>query len=261
MAGVSTPAMLSGKVVVVTGGSSGIGRAIALATAEHGAAAVIIGDLVDAPREGGESTQALIERQGTSCRFLRTDVARRTDVAALLAAAEAFGGVDLMACNAGMALEADGPDIGAGDFDRLVAVNLGGVLWCAQEAAKQMRSLGKRGSIIFTSSMGGLRGSAKTVVYSATKGGVNLLAASLADALGPDGIRVNAVCPGLVDTQLLRASQAVSAAAREMLKRLPLRRLASAKEVAQVVAWLGSDLSSYITGACIPVDGGLTAVL
>lgn len=254
-------ALLQGKVVVVTGGSSGIGRATALTCARHGAAAVVLGDLGESPREGGETTETLLRAMSVPCAFVRADVTDRGDVEALVAAAEPWGGVDLMVCNAGIALAADGTDISAADFAKLIAVNLQGALTCAQAAANAMLRRAAPGSIVLVSSMGGLRGAARTTGYGATKGGLNMLAASLADGWGPNGIRVNTVCPGLIDTDLAKSSPQVEAAVEGLRQRMPLRRLGSPDEVGQVIAWLGSDYATYITGTAIPVDGGMTAVL
>jgi len=253
--------MLAGKTVVVTGGSSGIGRGIALSAALHGAKVVIVGDLSEQPREGGASTTVIIEQEGVQALFVKTDVTSRDDVEKLLESAEAFGGVDLMVCNAGIALPGDGPNISEDDFAKLIAVNLNGVLISSQCAANQMIRLQKGGSIVATSSMGGLRGTSFTTGYSCTKGGVNLMVASLADALGPSGIRINAVCPGLIDTALMQSSPAVAAVAETFRQRMPLRRLGLPREVGDVVCWLGSDFSSFITGVALPVDGGQTAVI
>jgi L-rhamnose 1-dehydrogenase len=253
--------MLQGKLVVVTGGASGIGRGIALAAARHGAKAVVIADLDEAPREGGDPTTRLLGELGTPSLFVRTDVTSQAQCDSLVRATGEMGGVDVMVCNAGIALPGDGPDISQSDFHKLLAVNLDGVLFSAQAAAAQMRQLRKSGSIVATSSMGGLRGAAVTVGYSATKGAVCLLVASLADALGPDGIRVNAVCPGLIDTALVSSSPGVAAAFESLRQRTPLRRLGKTSEVGEVVAWLGSDYSSYVTGVSFPVDGGLISVI
>lgn len=253
--------MLKDRVVVVTGGASGIGRAIACRAADHGARAVVVGDLMEEPREGGETTVDLLERAGVAAVFRRTDVCDRSQIDALVAEAASFGGLDLMVCNAGIALASDGPDISAEDFARLVAVNLAGVLSSAQSAAQQMMEFDKSGSIVLISSMGSLRAGGITTGYSATKGGVNLLAAALAEAHGPRGIRVNAVCPGLIDTALVQSSPAVGAMYETLRQRMPLRRIGRPEEIADVVAWLGSDLSSFVTGIALPVDGGQTATL
>jgi NAD(P)-dependent dehydrogenase (short-subunit alcohol dehydrogenase family) len=259
--GLKMSGMLQGKVIGVTGGSSGIGRAVALASARHGAAAVIIGDLTPLPREGGVETSRLVEELDCRALYCETDVTSRTSINAMIEQASAFGGLDAMICNAGIGLEIDTVDISEEDFDRLIDVNLKGVLFTAQAASRQMRQYAKQGSIILISSMGGLKGSARTVGYCSTKGGVRLMAASLADGLGPCGIRVNAVCPGLIDTHLLRSSPTISQAAADMAKRMPLRRLGSANEVGDVIAWLSSDLSSYVTGISLPIDGGMTAII
>jgi L-rhamnose 1-dehydrogenase len=253
--------MLQGKVVVVTGGASGIGRGIAQVAARHNAKAVVIADMTEHPREGGESTTDLLRELGVRTLFFRTDVTSRDQCDALVEATMEMGGVDVMVCNAGIALPGDGPQISLEDFHKILAVNLHGVLFCAQAAATQMRRLLKTGSIIATSSMGGIRGTAVTVGYSASKGGVCLLVASLADAWGPEGIRVNAVCPGLIDTALVSSSPGVAAAFDSLRQRTPLRRLGKPSEVGEVVAWLGSDYSSYVTGVSFPVDGGLLSVI
>lgn len=255
------PGMLVSKVVVVTGGASGIGRGIALAAARHGARAIVIADVEEQPREGGIATAAAVRALGVEARFQRVDVTKRGDLDALMVTSAELGGVDVMACNAGIALPGDGADISSDDFARLVAVNLDGVLASAQAAAQQMRDRGAAGSIILTSSMGGIRGSAQTVGYSTMKGGVCLMAASLADALGPVGIRVNAVCPGIIGTHLVQSSPAVAEAVQPMIDRTPLRRRGKPDEVGEVVAWLGSDYASFITGISLPVDGGLTAII
>jgi L-rhamnose 1-dehydrogenase len=253
--------ILAGKTVVVTGASSGIGRAIALAAARHQAKAVFVADIADTPREGGRPTVAEIEELGVPARFLTTDVSRRADLDALIDATEEFGGVDVMVCNAGITLPSDTVDVAGDDLHRLLAVNLDGVLFGAQAASRQMRDANRPGSIVLMGSMGGLVGAHNTVAYSTSKGGVVLMAKALADGLGPHGIRVNAVCPGTTDTLLLRTTPGVSDTAEEYRQRTPLRRFADPSEIGNAVAWLASDLASYVTGIALPVDGGLTAVI
>lgn len=124
-----------------------------------------------------------------------------------------------------------------------------------------MRRFQKAGSIILMASMGGVRGSAVTVAYSTSKGGIILMTKSLADALGPEGIRVNAVAPGNIDTHMLRASKGIAEATEGFRQRTPLRRVGKPSEIGDAVAYLGSDLSSYVTGHTLAVDGGLLAAL
>ena len=228
--------ILTGKVVVVTGAASGIGRATAIMAAQHGAKAVIVADVIETPREGGGPTTAEIQALGVPARFIPTDVTRHSEVDALVQDAEEFGGVDVMVCNAGITLRSDGADVAEDDYRRLMAVNLDGVLFGAQSAARQMKARKKPGSIV-------------------------LMAKSLADALGPDGIRVNAVCPGTIETHLLHTTPGVAEAAEGFRQRTPLRRLGKPSEVGDAVAWLGSDLSSYVTGISLIVDGGLISVI
>lgn len=253
--------LLNDKVVVVTGAASGIGRAIAIAAARHGAKAVIVSDVTDVPREGGGPTTGEIAALGVATRFVRTDVSSRSDVDGLVAASMEFGGVDVMVCNAGITLRSDGADVAEADYRKLMAVNLDGVLFCAQAAARQMKEHSKEGSIVMMASMGGIAGAGMTVAYSTSKGGVVLMAKALADALGPSGIRVNAVCPGTIDTALLRNTPGVAEASEGFRLRTPLRRLGKPSEIGDAVVWLGSDMSSYVTGIALFVDGGLLSVI
>lgn len=224
--------ILDGKVVIVTGASSGIGRAIAIRAADHGAKAVIVSDVIEAPREGGEPTASEIRKLGTQSVFVKADVSRRADNNALVAAAEDFGGVHVMVANAGITLKTDGAEVPEDDYRRLMSVNLDGPLFGAQAAARQMKALNKRGSIVLMASMGGISGAGITVAYSTSKGGVVLMAKSLADALGPDGIRVNAVAPGTIDTELLRTSPGIAQASEGFRQRTPLRRLGNLRKLA-----------------------------
>jgi NAD(P)-dependent dehydrogenase (short-subunit alcohol dehydrogenase family) len=253
--------ILKDKVVLVTGAASGIGRAIAISAARHGAKAVIVSDVTETPHEGGRPTTAEIEELGVLTRFQRTDVTQHAEVDALVDASAEFGGVDVMVCNAGITLREDGPEVAESDYRRLMAVNLDGVLFGAQAAARHMKARGKPGSIVLMASMGGIAGAGMTVAYSTSKGGVVLMAKALADALGPDGIRVNAVCPGTIDTHLLRTNPGIAAASEGFRQRTPLRRLGKPSEIGDAVAWLGSDMSSYVTGIALLVDGGLLSVI
>lgn len=253
--------LLAGKVVVVTGAASGIGRAIAIAAARHGARAVVVSDVTEAPREGGESTTSELMALGVRTRFVRADVSRREEVERLVEAADEFGGVHVMVCNAGITLRSDGVDVAEDDYRRLMSVNLDGVLFCAQAAARRMQARSTPGSIVMMASMGGIKGAGMTIAYSTSKGGVVLMAKAMADALGPVGIRVNAVCPGTIDTALLRTTPGVAEASEGFRQRTPLRRLGKPSEIGDAVVWLGSDMSSYVTGIALYVDGGLLSVL
>lgn len=253
--------LLKDKVVIVTGAASGIGRSIAISAARHGARAVLVSDIAELPREGGTPTTDEIEALGVTARFVKTDVSKKSDVDALVAVAEEFGGVDVMVANAGITARDDGADVSEESYRRLMAVNLDGTLFSAQAAARQMKAKGKEGSIVLMASMGGIVGAGMTVAYSTSKGGVVLMAKSLADALGPDGIRVNAVAPGTIDTHLLRTSPGIAEAAEGFRQRTPLRRLGKPSEIGDAVVWLGSDMSSYVTGIALVVDGGLLSVI
>jgi L-rhamnose 1-dehydrogenase len=247
--------------VIVTGGASGIGKAICLACARHGAKAVIVSDLTEVGREGGPLTVAEVTTLGGKTKFVKTDVTSRAQVDALVESSNEFGGVDVMVCNAGIALPKDDADVEEEGYRRLMAVNLEGVLFCAQAAARQMRARARAGSIVMIASMGGIVGAGMTVAYSTSKGGVVLMAKAMADALGPQGIRVNSVCPGAIDTHLLRHTPGVREVAEGFRQRTPLRRFGQPSEVGDAVAWLGSDLSSFVTGIALLVDGGLLSVI
>lgn len=253
--------ILKDKVVVITGAASGIGRAIAIGAAQHGATAVIVSDITETSNEGGSTTTSEIEALGVAARFHRTDVSQRAQVDALVESAAEFGGVDVMVANAGITLRSDGADVAEDDYRRLMTVNLDGVLFSAQAAARQMKANRKAGSIVLMASMGGIAGASMTVAYSTSKGGVVLMAKALADALGPDGIRVNAVAPGVIDTHLVRTNPGIAAASEGFRQRTPLRRLGKPSEIADSVAWLGSDMSSYVSGIALLVDGGLLSVI
>lgn len=244
----------SGKVALVTGAGGGIGRATAIAFAGSGAA-VIVSDIA---ADGGEETVALIEGAGGKAQFHQCDVADPASVKSLVAATvDAFGRLDLAHNNAGInRLTADEYD--DANWDASVAVNLSGVMYCMREEAAVMLPQGK-GAIVNTASINGLEGNPLQPGYTATKHGVIGLTRHGALRWAQQGIRVNAVCPGVIET----AMTAPLATVPEMRARLdamtPLGRMGQPEEVAAAVLWLCSDAASFVTGHPLVVDGGALA--
>jgi NAD(P)-dependent dehydrogenase (short-subunit alcohol dehydrogenase family) len=243
---------LAGKVALVTGGASGIGRASALAFAAAGAA-VVVSDIVP---HGGQEVVRLIGEAGGAATFVQADVAQAADVAALMNhIVERYGRLDYAHNNAGiegrMLPFLDYPDE---VFDRVIAVNLRGVWLCMKAEVPLMLAQGG-GAIVNTASVAGLKGTAEQSAYNTSKHGVIGLTRCLALEFGHRGVRVNAVCPGGIDTPMLERAYSperiASYAARQM------GRLGTPEEVARVVVWLCSDAASFVTGAALPVDGGL----
>jgi L-rhamnose 1-dehydrogenase len=252
----SREGLVEGRVAVVTGGSSGNGRAIAIRLAEEGAKAVIVASLGTEPREGGRPTHELVAELGVISRFIATDVADVDQVRAAVAAAEEFGGVDIMVNNAGIVDSRDFLEITPEQLEKVMSVNFTGTFFGAQAAAQAMIAHGRPSSIINISSVGGMRGFSHATSYSASKGAVRTFTYALADAMGPHGIRVNAIHPGQIDTEMLRTEMKGGSPIR-----IPLGRKGTAREVADTVVYLASDLSSYVHGASIVVDGGYSAVI
>ena len=250
-----TGGRLAGKNVVVTGGASGNGRAIALAAARAGAN-VVVADVTETPREGGRPTHELCERHGARARFVRCDVRDRAQQDAAVAACDDWGGIDAMVANAGLLRKHDLLDIGEADYDAMLDVNVKGVLFSAQAAAARMSDRG--GSILVLASIAGLRGTGRYALYNLTKGAVRLLASSLAHELGPKGVRVNALCPGIIDTHMnVHDDPVIGTADGEGLReQIPLGRWGRPDEVADAAIYLLSDDASYVAGASLVVDGG-----
>ncbi|MEQ8231642.1 MAG: SDR family oxidoreductase [Gammaproteobacteria bacterium] len=245
---------LDGKVAVVTGGASGIGRATVEAFADAGARVAI----ADVTPDAGAALVSALEAQGREVVYIDTDVTRASAVEALFdAVMTRWGRLDCAFNNAGVA---DQPlftiDATEENFDRVTAVNLKGVWLCLRRELKEMARAGG-GSIVNTASVAGLVGWRGAAVYSATKHGVIGLTRSAALEYARDGVRVNAVCPGVIDTPMgASATQAVGKVHDMMLAKHPQGRFGTPMEVARAVLWLCSEESSFTTGHALTVDGG-----
>lgn len=248
---------LEGKVVLITGAATGIGRASALLFAREGAR-VAIGDIDGA---GAADTVSAIEAGGGEAVALRCDVGREEDLAALVAAAgDEYGRLDVVFGNAGLLRTSPLDDLPTELFERHLRLNLTANFLLAKLAVPAMRRQGG-GAIVFTASAGGLRGTRGSVSYNASKGGVVNMTRALADELAPDGIRVNCICPGWVDTPFNRPfwEHAGEGAEAEVVRGIPLGRQCTPEEVAPSVVFLSGSGASYITGHALVIDGGMMA--
>lgn len=238
------------KVAVITGGASGIGAATARLLAAGGTRVAI----ADLP---GSAGPALAEELGGL--FVACDVAERAQVEALVAAAiDRFGGLDLLVNNAGIGSFGEAPDLDPESWRRVLAVDLDAVFYGARAAIPAMRARGG-GTIVNVASISGMAGDYGFAAYSAAKGAVINYTRTLAIDHAKDNIRVNSVCPGLVDTPLTGAFKTIPGLADLWQAGIPMGRAARPEEIAQVIVFLLSDAASYMTGSNVVVDGGATA--
>lgn len=253
---------LEGKVVAVTGAGSGIGRGAAVALAAEGARLVVN----DVAEQGLDETVELVRAAGSEAVSSVGDVRRRMDVRRLVdQAVSQFGGLDVMVPNAAVGLYVELERMEPDEIERVIDTNLTGALSCAQAAIPALRARGG-GSIVFLSSVQAYATLPGCVVYGAAKAGLVAAARALAVELGGDGIRVNAIAPGTVDTPMLaRDLEGMNVAdADRFLDRVrdanALGRIGTVEEIADVLVFLVSDAARYVTGATIVVDGGFLAV-
>ncbi len=248
---------LKDKVAVVTGAAAGIGLACARRFSAEGAKVV----LADIDAEKGAAAAAAIAESGAEARFIACDVGDKAQVDALIAgAAEAYGGLDCAIANAGIVHACDFLDLAEEDFDRVIRVNLKGVFLTGQAAARQMVAQGRAGTIINMSSVNAVMAIPAITPYVVAKGGVNQLTKVMALALVDKGIRVNAIGPGSIMTEVFKTVATDQAAMNKILSRTPMGRVGEPDEVASVAVFLASDDSSYITGQTIYPDGGRMAL-
>jgi glucose 1-dehydrogenase len=255
--------VLTDQTALVTGASSGIGRAVAIGLARAGANVAI--NYVTGP-EAAFAVVAEIEAAGGRAVAVRADVSREDEVQAMFAAAvNAFGTVDILVNNAGLQRDAPIADMSLADWNFVISVNLTGQFLCAREAVREFRRRGLRsgvsvaaGKIICLSSVHEVIPWAGHANYAASKGGVAMLMKTLAQELAPERIRVNSITPGAIRTPINRGAWETSEAYDRLLKLIPYRRIGEPDDIAQAAAWLASDASDYVNGATLFVDGGMT---
>lgn len=251
---------LEGQVAVVTGASSGIGRATAEGLAAAGAKVVV--NYRSSPEQAEEVVNGVVESGGEAF-AVQADVSDEAAVDEMFArAAETYGGVDVMVANAGMQKDSGSAEMTLDDWRKVIDVNLTGQFLCARAAIRRFRAQGKRpasralGKIICMSSVHEVIPWAGHVNYAASKGGISLMMKTLAQEFAEEGIRVNAIAPGAIRTAINK-EETEGEAAEKLLKLIPYRRIGVAEDVANAAAWLASDLADYVVGATIFVDGGM----
>jgi L-rhamnose 1-dehydrogenase len=254
--------LLDGKRAIVTGGSRGIGRGISLELARQGANVAINyhrgSDAGFAHDTAADEVVAEIEALGRRAIAVEGNIGDPGVSKALVKATiEAFGGVDILASNAGICPFHSFLDMPPELLQQVVDVNLNGAFYITQAAANQMKDQGRGGAIVATSSISALLGGAMQTHYTPTKAGVHSLMQSAAIALGPFGIRCNSVMPGAIATDINKDDWSDPEKRAYLDKRIPLGRFGTPQDVARVVAFLASDMAAYVTGASLLVDGGL----
>ena len=250
---------LKGKVALITGGASGIGRATAILFAQEGAALAI----VDVDQTSGQAVARAVTENGGRAIFEPADVTRALDCRrAVERTRREFGGLHILFNNAGMIRRASVLGLSEADWDRIMEVNVKSIFLLAKFAIPLMAESGG-GSIINTASAWGLAAGPQAVAYCASKGAVVLLSKAMAIDHGPQNIRVNCLCPGDTDTPMLRSEALQLGQPTEQFltqaAQRPLGRIGTPEEVAQAVLYLASDASSFVTGSSLVVDGGGTA--
>jgi NAD(P)-dependent dehydrogenase (short-subunit alcohol dehydrogenase family) len=253
------PGQLDGKVALVTGGASGIGRATALALARERAKLII----ADINNDGGQQTVHMITEQGGDATFVRVDVTQAREVEAMISTTvETYGRLDCAHNNAGIGSR---PrvllhELPEESWDRVLSINLKGVWLCMKYEIIQMRKQGG-GAIVNTASIMGLVGSwSRSGAYNASKHGVVGLTKTAALEYATSGIRVNAVCPGYIRTPLIEEALTSNPEMEaEIVARHPIGRMGHPEEIAEAVVWLCSDAASFVTGHTMTVDGGYVA--
>lgn len=252
-------ARLAGKTAFVTGAGSGIGRACAELFAQEGARVALAGRR----REALEAAAAAIVSRKGEALVVPCDVTKAADVErALGETVKRFGRIDAVVNNAGALLVATATETSEDEWDRLMGVNLKGPFLVSREAVKRMRASGG-GSIVNIGSVLGLVAMPKRAAYAASKGGLALLTKAMAIDHAAENIRVNCICPAIVETELVQelfsGQPDPEAARRARAQTIPLGRFGRPQDVAQLAVFLASEESAWMTGATIPVDGGLTA--
>jgi NAD(P)-dependent dehydrogenase (short-subunit alcohol dehydrogenase family) len=250
---------LSGKVALITGGGTGIGRAIALEFAREGANVALTGRRLEKLKEvAGE-----IKKQGGGAKAIECDVTRARDAErAVRETAKQFGKLDVLVNNAGILSVATVERISEAEWDRVMTVNVKGPFLMSRAALKEFRKAG-RGAIVNIGSVLGLMAMKDRAAYCASKGGVTLLTKAMALDHAHENVRVNCICPAIVETELVRglfdSGEQGQALRKARLRTIPLGRFGKSVDVAELAVFLASEESSWLTGAAIPLDGGLTA--